>query len=212
MYLSLLKLDLKRLHTRRLLLNLYLLHQAIYRAFPDAAEGGHGMVLYRADEDKEADAINLLVQSEKEPCWEKAELLSSCLSEPFKIKTWDPQIARGQVLYFRLKANPTVKRNGKRLGLLREVDQLEWLKRKASSSGFTVLSCRVVCEGMEKAERKKGKAEDNGGGEVMSFLAVRFDGILRVDEPQLFLKALKNGIGSGKSMGFGLLSVAPLKE
>lgn len=212
MYLSLLKLGLSLMDTRRLLLNPYLLHQAICRAFPDAAEGGRGRVLYRVDIDRKAGTANILVQSEKQPRWEKAEFLSTCFNELPRMKPWNPQVARGQVLYFRLRANPTVKRNGKRLGLLREEDQLNWLTRKASSSGFTVLSCRVVCEGIERTRKTGRRPEPDGEDQPMSFLAVRFDGVLRVEEPQLFLRSLETGIGSGKSIGFGLLSIAPLRE
>jgi len=43
----------------------------------------------------------------------------------------------------------------------------------------------------------------------MRFVSAQFDGILQVREPELLLKALRNGIGSGKGLGFGLLSLAP---
>lgn len=210
MYLSLLKLDLSLIRARRLLVNPYRLHQAICRAFPDAEEGGYGRVLYRVDEDRQAGTASILVQSEKEPDWGKAALLYTCLGEPPRTKPWDPQVSKGQVLYFRLRANPTVKRNGKRFGLLREEDQLKWLARKALSSGFTVLSCRVVCEGIERSEKTGKQPDASTDGQIMSFLAVRFDGVLRVEKPPLFLKSLQGGIGPGKSMGFGLLSIAPL--
>jgi len=206
MYLSQLILNLELFSTRRLRLNPYSLHQAICRAFPDATEGGTGRILYRLDEGNQTGVATLLVQSEKEPHWDRAELLSGCLSEPPRIKIYNPKLVRGQVLHFRLRANPTVKRNGTRLGLLREEDQLRWLKRKALASGFAVLSCRVVCEGIEKSM----KPDATGG--ALSFLAVRFDGLLRVDDPELFLKSLQGGIGSGKGIGFGLLSVAPARN
>ncbi|MBM4432933.1 MAG: type I-E CRISPR-associated protein Cas6/Cse3/CasE [Chloroflexi bacterium] len=203
MYLSQLILNLESLNTRRLLLNPYLLHQAICRAFPDATDGGTGRVLYRLDESSLRGIATLLVQSEKEPKWDKAELLSNCLNESPKTKLYNLNPEKEQVLYFRLRANPTVKRNGKRLGILREEAQLRWLNRKASLSGFAILSCRVLPEGIEKST----KAEGDG---AMSFLAARFDGLLRVDEPELFLKSVQSGIGTGKGIGFGLLSLAPV--
>ena len=207
MYLSLLKLDLTLLTTRRLLLDSYLLHQAICRAFPDSSCGGRGRVLYRLDVDTESRTANVLVQSQIQPAWEKAELLHTCLKEPPRTKPFNPVVAKGQKLYFRLRANPTIRRDGKRLGILREEDQIRWLNRKAAASGFTVLSCQVICEGIQKSTRPKDDT-----AQPLSFLSVRFDGVLCVEDPLLFVQCLESGIGSGKSMGFGLLSVAPLKE
>ena len=45
----------------------------------------------------------------------------------------------------------------------------------------------------------------------ISFFGVLFEGMLRVDEPEKFLKSVESGIGSAKGFGFGLLSVAPAK-
>ena len=40
--------------------------------------------------------------------------------------------------------------------------------------------------------------------------SVLYDGILSVNEPAKFMDALQTGIGHGKVMGLGLLSVAPI--
>jgi len=40
-------------------------------------------------------------------------------------------------------------------------------------------------------------------------LAVTFDGILRVTDPELFTQTLAQGVGTAKGLGFGLLSLAP---
>lgn len=204
MYLSKLTLNTKLLAARQILISSYTLHQAIFRAFPDASDGGPGRVLYRLDEDGTSGTVYLLVQSEKEPHWERAEVLGNCLTEPPKCKTFHPMVGRGQILYFRLRANPTVKKEGKRLGLLREEAQLAWLKRKAEAFGFSLISCTVVPEGLLKSR----KGNSDGEKAEMRFLSVRFEGLLRVEEPEAFLKSLESGIGSGKGMGFGLLSVA----
>lgn len=209
MYLSKLTLNLSSLETRRLLLSPYLLHKAIFRAFPDANGGGPGRILYRLDEIKKDNGSHtyLLVQSEKEPQWEKAELLVSCLYY-YESKPLNLEFIPGQVFYFRLRANPTVKRNGKRLGLLNEEVQLDWLKRKAQDAGFTILSCSVIPEGMVKDDKRK----DADTIFKMTILSVRFEGKLKVTAPQLFGKALELGVGSAKGLGFGLLSVAPVRN
>jgi CRISPR system Cascade subunit CasE len=46
---------------------------------------------------------------------------------------------------------------------------------------------------------------------VIVLLAVRFDGYLRVRDPELFREAVVNGIGHGKALGLGLLSIAPAR-
>jgi CRISPR system Cascade subunit CasE len=43
----------------------------------------------------------------------------------------------------------------------------------------------------------------------LCLLAVRFDGLLQVADPARLQAALRQGIGSGKGLGFGLLSLAP---
>ncbi len=212
MYLSHLKLNPSLRKTRELLINHYMLHQAVYRAFPDKEDGGPGRVLYRIDQNQRSGAVSLFVQSEKMPNWKQADYLEECLTEPVKYKPWAPAIMGGQRLYFRLRANPTAKKqaegkkNGYRLGLLREEDQLRWLQKKAAESGFTVETCRAMPEGIIHDER--GQADK----EKLRHYAVRFEGRLEVIDPNLFITSLRNGIGPAKGFGFGMLSIAPVKE
>jgi hypothetical protein len=42
----------------------------------------------------------------------------------------------------------------------------------------------------------------------LKLYAVRFDGLLQVVDPQRVLETVRRGIGSGKGLGFGLLSLA----
>jgi len=210
MYLTCLKLKSSLRATRELRLNPYRLHQAVFRAFPDVEEGGAGRVLYRLDTDRQG-SLNLLVQSEKKPDWSKAELLGDCLEELLPPKQFAPVFRPRQILYFRLRANPTAKRATpdepevtKRFGLIREEEQLRWLERKAASGGFRLLNCTVTDEGKIKDTQKH-----NGHG--LTHFAVRFEGMLKVVNAELFAETIKSGIGPAKGFGFGLLSVALLK-
>ena len=153
MYLSRLKLNPLKWESRQLRTKPYLLHQAIYMAFPDEDEGSAGRVLYRIDTNKSG-TMNLLIQSEKEPDWNKADMLSKCLDEPAESKPFSLKIKPGQKLYFRLRTNPTRRlgksadnNHGKRVGIYKEEEQLKWLERKAKTGGFTVLNCKIVPEG-----------------------------------------------------------------
>jgi CRISPR system Cascade subunit CasE len=189
-----------------------MLHQAVYRAFPDKADDGTGRVLYRIDRDHHSKVVSLLVQSEKMPDWAKAGHLNECLLDAVESKPFALSVVEGQRLLFRLRANPSVKkqaegkRNGYRMGLRREEDQLKWLQHKAGESGFAVISCKTLPEGIIRDRR-----EPSEKGNLRHY-AVRFDGMLKVLNTDTFTAALESGIGPAKGFGFGLLSVAPVRE
>ena len=211
MYLFRLKLDPANRTTRTLYTDSYLLHQAIYKAFPEENEGGPGRILYRLDITREG-KVNLIIQSEKHADWSKAQILQSCLEEPVdKPKIYPPSFSKGQKLMFLIRANPSVKKkaenrkNGYRIGILREENQLVWLNNKAEKSGFEVVACRTIPEGIVRDQKS------NNGGRLSHF-AVRFEGILKIINPALFTRTVEQGIGPAKGFGFGLLSVAPVKQ
>lgn len=211
MYLSCLKLNPSRRTTRELRLNPYRLHQAVFHAFPDVEDGGPGRVLYRLDTDR-LGSLSLLVQSEKRPDWSKAELLADCLGELLPPKQFTPIFQPGQTLYFCLRANPIAKRATpdkpevtRRFGLIGEEEQLKWLERKAVSGGFKVVSCRATDEGKIKNIQKHN-------GHELTHLAIRFEGVLQVVNAELFAETINSGIGPAKGFGFGLLSLAPVKD
>ena len=120
------------------------------------------------------------------------------------------EFSPGQAFYFRLRANPTIKKfmNNKpmRLGILRESDQIEWLRRKGATDGFAILNYRITPEGMVKNEKRNDIEKFS-----LNMLSVRFDGKLKITDSDLFRKALECGIGSAKGFGFGLLSIAPVR-
>lgn len=166
------------------------------------------------------DHPRVLVQSRSQPDWNRIRI-------PDWIATMDPAIdlssrlkldslLAGQRFRFRLRANPCVTRNHKRLGLLRLADQEAWVARKGELHGFTVprfarsgasessevrVDVRVSQEQMLRGKQHAG----NG----IRVYAVLFDGYLTVTEPVKFRLTLQTGIGHGKAMGLGLLSVVP---
>jgi CRISPR system Cascade subunit CasE len=123
----------------------------------------------------------------------------------------------GQRYRFRLRANPCLKRDGKRLGLLRLNDQEQWISRKGVQHGFSLpklmgfdlsespherVDVRVSQERMLQGKQHNGNA--------VRIYSVLYEGILTVTEPDKFRSALQTGIGHGKVMGLGLLSVVPI--
>jgi CRISPR system Cascade subunit CasE len=219
MYLSQLILNPRSRRVQSEVSNPYELHRTVMQAFPDKNNGGPGRVLFRLELSPypESNGLNLLVQSEKEPDWYRLGATNGYfLNIPNNnpaTKFFDPVFAPGQRLAFRLRANPTIKckfegaKNSKRVGLYKEDEQLAWLKRKAEQSGFKVLAVNIMPEGKDQAFGTI--RHPNQTSRRMEFLAVRFEGVLQVTDRDKFLAALQNGIGSGKGLGFGLLSLAP---
>jgi len=208
MYLSLLKLNPRSRKAMTEAARPYELHRSLMRAFPDADGGGPGRVLFRLDTDHKGNNISVLVQSEKEPSWAALDDAGDFLSEQPQYKPFIPTITAGQVLYFRLRANPTIKREGKRLGILQEEEQTVWLRRKGEKGGFEVTSLTIIPEGLASDKM----TDKTGSHHKLSLLAVRFEGILKVTDASIFQQTLERGIGSGKGLGFGLLSIAPPVE
>jgi CRISPR system Cascade subunit CasE len=208
MYLSLLRLNPK---SRRALTEAsrpYELHRSLLKAFPDETVGGPGRVLFRLDTDHETGGIAVLVQSEKEPTWARLTGATSFVTE-CKCKAFQPRLASGQVLRFRLRANPTKrsKSTGKRRGIQGAEIQIEWLKKKGLQGGFEVIDASAVSEGFSRDKMTDGSHVKHD----MTMLSVRFDGLLRVTSGDAFHRTLREGIGSAKGFGFGLLSLAPIR-
>ncbi len=182
----------------------YELHRSVMRAFPDKDQGGPGRVLFRLEPIRDGEPPVLLVQSEDRPDWSdlsaRPDYLLSVETKPI-----DLDVAEDQLLRFRLRANPTVKRDGNRQGLVRYEDQIGWLERKAEAAGF-----RPVDIAVRKSSRYVSKVKRGGETRKQTHLGVDYEGILQVADPEQFKTAVAAGIGPAKGYGFGLLSVAPV--
>ena len=214
MYLSRLILNPGNRRVQKEVADAYQMHRSLMRAFPDDLDKGAERVLFRLETQPRSGTLILLVQSQVLPDWSwLAEpgaigyLLPAAESNP-AVKPFDLNLAPGQMLTFRLRANPTVKRrfndqDHKRVGLYREEDQIDWLKRKGEQAGFCLLSART-----SRQETVTGTIRRNGQKHDLQLLSVQFDGLLQVVDPDRLRQAVYNGIGSGKGLGFGLLSLA----
>jgi CRISPR system Cascade subunit CasE len=192
------------------------MHRSIMRAFPTNLKEGEERVLWRVDDDPRLGVI-LLVQSwNAAPNWSwlqedgvQGYLLPTPDANP-AVKPFQFHPGAGQVLRFRLRANPTVKRyfaesgDRKRVGLHKEDEQIAWLERKAEAAGFRVLSVNLASD-----DPRAGQKREDGQAHTLTLLAVRFGGLLQVTDPAKLVNAVQSGIGSAKGLGFGLLSLAP---
>lgn len=224
----------------------YEMHRTLMRAFPEATDDTQAKareefgVLFRVEVDDLQDAIKVFVQSNIEPNWSILDELDylhvgtrmpAC--ECKDIMPAYQEIDNGQLLSFRLRANPTkriAKRDdpmkGKRVELSREDEQIDWLARKGQGSGknvpggFDLLTKKVKDINSEtqsvphiniRSEGKQtGRKRSLARGNAMTHLAVVYEGLLRVTDKKVFLDTLVQGLGAGKAFGFGLISIAPV--
>lgn len=245
LFLSRLILDPRSRQVRSELAQPYEMHRTLMRAFEKSSSEDDTKarercgVLFRADVDERRNRVIVYVQSAAKPDWSFLCLLRGYLladgdrpNPAWKDVTVAYQsLENGQVLSFRLRANPTKRiakvtkgdseLKGKRVGLLREEEQIAWLIRKGESGGFEILMNEVEdkngelrpvprvtvrCEG-----KQRGRKKEKGLSCETTHLAVCFDGLLRITDVNAFRETLVRGIGPGKAFGFGLLSVAPVK-
>ena len=210
MHLSRLELDVRHRRAREDAADPYRLHQTLMRAF-DHTSPEERRVLFRLELQRGLKAV-VLVQSNLAPRWEAAE---EWWGEAFSFATkpWEPAFQANQMLRFRLRANPTVKRNGKRHALYREEDQLAWLQRKLEAAGAHPQSVDPAPEGNVSAQKLLSSPSEQHPREKqrLTLFSVLFNGRLTVADPEPFAEALARGIGPAKGLGFGLLSVAPVR-
>ena len=207
MYLSRVRLNTEKRQTQLALAAPEKLHGAVERCF--GTDCPRKRNLWRID--MLHDMCYLLILSEDRPELSHIREQFGYPGEPDEIKTFDSLLGRienGSVWHFRLKANPThtVKQAGEDRGRVvahvSEKYEMEWLHRRAEQNGFAVLtegSC-VVGAGW-KIFNKTGQRSR------IRLKEVTFEGILRVEDRDLFCNALVNGIGRGKAYGMGMITV-----
>jgi len=176
--------------------NPYRVHQRLLMAYD-----GDPRLLFRIDNIGETTQI--IVQSHKEPNWDSFGETFRVLTQSPEYKLYDPRLIINCHYRFRLLANPTIKRDGKRLGLLNEADQCAWLDRKLTAAGATVKDCMSKPLGIQQSSKNPHKE-----AAIQSHFAVLYEGVLLVNDPIRLIQAIDNGIGSAKGFGFGLLSLA----
>jgi CRISPR system Cascade subunit CasE len=223
MFLQRIRLNLRCREARRDLADPYQLHSTLCRAFsPPDKKCLEGEFLWRLEPETDSLGPRILVQSRAKPDW-------GGISGQGWLSKADPSIdlierlnldslKSGQRFRFRLRANPCVKRNGKRLGLLHLEEQEAWIERKGLQHGFS-LSQPATFDSPESSRERidvqvsqeqmfRGRQHT---GNAIQIYSVLYDGFLSVTQVEKFREALRTGIGHGKAMGLGLLSVAPMR-
>lgn len=207
MYLSRLILNAKHSQTRSEVDHPYELHRTICKAFENPE---NARILFRADTQRPGQ-VDVIVQSLIIPDWSRLNAEPKYLTridEPKEIALGG--LKNGMVLKFRARCRPSKRvgdkareDKGKRRAITDKDEVFAWLHRKAEENGFDVKD--VAFDRVYWYESKGGKADKPIG-------AVQFDGVLVVTDPDKLREAVRNGIGPQKAYGFGLLSLAPLRD
>lgn len=201
MYLTRLKLDSRGAAARRDLASAYDMHRTLSRVFAESDDAQPSRFLWRLESVDAAQGVAiLLIQSEEEGRWHKLPY-GYLLERASKALNLLALLQDDRRYRFRLLANPTVTRDGKRYGLTDEEAQLAWLQRQLQKAG-----CMVQGVMRTRSERWTVRKK----GHVITVQAVGFDGVLAVDKAALLQQAISQGFGHAKSLGLGMLSVAPV--
>jgi CRISPR system Cascade subunit CasE len=199
MFLSQLLVNRRHRPAQRDLSDRYEMHRSLLAGFP-AELPPEERVLFRVERAQRQAYAAIIVQSQTMPDWAAANRLSDprYLSNVPAMRDVEPRFSEGQRLPFRLQANPTVKRDGKRHAIVAEDELTRWLQRKGEAHGF-------LADALDVRSAKLGRL--HGKGRKQTWHIVQFDGFLQVSDLLLFVSALRKGVGSAKAFGCGLLSV-----
>ncbi|MBU0464951.1 MAG: type I-E CRISPR-associated protein Cas6/Cse3/CasE [Proteobacteria bacterium] len=158
---------------------------------------------------QKSDHVQLLIVSEYfplKPDW--------CGSDQWKLIEIDETYLSQENYYFDLYANPTrsVKKpdgmggftkHGRRLTLMDKPSQTDWLLRKGKNHGFK------LDDDIPLKIEKPVNHYFNRKGRKGLHIGVRFQGAFHVTYQKAFQKAFREGIGTAKGFGFGLLMIKP---
>lgn len=210
MYLSRLFLDTTKRSTMKAMACPAHFHGAIESAF----SGSRQHPLWRLD--TIGDAYCLLILSNEIPDLGAAQTQFGFSDRPQETKDYSPlqgRIAADSLWRFRLTANPTYSKpnpNGRGIVCAHKTPehQMRWLIDQGEKHGFSVLEDASQVSSYRWNQFYKGTE----GNRKVTLLAVTYDGILRITDPDLFAEVLTEGLGRGKAYGMGLMTLVCCHE
>lgn len=184
----------------------YAWHKRVWEAFPGQPEAERHF-LTRLDDTGQG--FRLLILSKEPPTrpdW--------CPSDAWESKTVDEAFFQNEAYRFSLLANPTKKlvvrnadgsrkKNGRRIALGKREDLIAWIERKGEQHGFS-----AETDNLKTVPRPRQQFLQKGKSGTHT--ATEFTGMLKVTDPVAFEQAAKQGIGSAKAFGFGMLCLVPI--
>jgi CRISPR system Cascade subunit CasE len=211
MLLHKIELNLRCKEVRRDVADPYEMHSTLCRVFSvEEQKCLSALFLWRLEPETTVQGMpKVLIQSAQLPEWSRIGVDDWFVQEPSdpidikqKLKLSPDMLSSGIRFRYRIRINPCVRRNGKRIGLYKHEEQDAWLMRQGEKNGFIPVTIHRSQERMLDGKRRSG--------EPIRVFSVLYDGVLKVTEPELFIKAVSYGIGHGKALGLGLLSIVPI--
>lgn len=211
MYLTRVKLDVKKRETMKALSSPNLFHGAIEDSFGRDRE----RKLWRIDLFR-GDHYLLIVSSKKPELDGIVRQFGKLEDSGYESRDYDPFLERimaGSYWHFRLTANPVkslmhssteMKTRGSVNAHITETYQKEWLIQRAEKNGFCLQADEFDVVNHRWYSFRKGY----GGHPLVSFISVTYEGVLRVQEPDKFRNLLCTGIGREKAYGQGMMTIA----
>lgn len=204
MYLSRVKLNTGKRKTQIALVSPNKIHGAVENAFAKKQQRN----LWRIDQ--LSGESYLLILSSDEPDLSVIISQFGFDNESGEIRDYKvllEKITQGSMWHFRLVANPTYSKKtdagrGKICAHVSEKYQLEWLYQKAKNNGFRLVDGSVILVGTTWKAFKK-----NNVGKSVRIKEASFEGVLIVNDVELFKHTLTYGIGREKAYGMGLLTI-----
>lgn len=203
MYLSRIFLDTRRAETAKAMVCLSKFHGAVESCF----KGERQHALWRIDHS--TGKTQLLIVSKDKPDLTNIFSqfgLDGTVPASLLYDTFLNAIAEGKLYRFRIKVNPTVKVKGKRVpmvlcGRALHGDAEGWLCKRLQERGFCDVSAKMVEHRSVSFQSKGSRIE---------FLAVTFEGIVRISNDVEARKLMTCGLGHEKAFGCGLMTLIPL--
>lgn len=206
MYLSTIKLNPHHFQARRDIGDAYEMHRTLTSVFGRREDTEARSFLWRLEHSGELENPGVvIVQSATPANWSVLDEYPGYTQEIRANRRIDLDrlIEAGRCYRFRLQVNPTVTRNGKRIGLRDKEEQVEWLLNQGQKHGFEVLAF------LRKSSQRLQLRQGNSGNRI-TLHSVLFEGILQAKNPPLLQKAVLNGLGHGRAWGLGLLTIEPV--
>ena len=207
MFLSLISLSLDKPDTAWGLIHPNVFHEELGACFGGR---GTGRLLWRID--KIYDRMCLFVLSNEKPKLSRFCKKFSDSEDSFTVKGYDSfldKLQENDVCRFRLAANPTwseksLNDSGKRGKVHAHtvpLAQKKWLIDHSAKNGFSLSEDSFAI--LESEWRRFMKKD----GSNLSLIYVKYEGILKITNIDLFRSVLTSGIGRGKAYGMGLMTV-----
>lgn len=220
-YLSRVEVDVQNRAKTKDLTHLGAYHNWVEQSFPaEIATGERHRHLWRLD------TLNgkkyLLIMSQSRP--DAKLLLKYGVEGTVVTKSYDTflnKIQDGQIMRFRLTANPTHRitspseKMSKVLPHVTVTQQEKWLIDRAKNSGFQLIKQVGVDDSNEsetlafKIVGREWPMLHRNPGHGVRLSRVTFEGLLRVEDAELFKQLLVKGIGREKAFGMGMMTVIP---